>query len=184
MDPQDRLLLTSEALDLARGLFIDTVLLYEIDDFEGEHQDLGHFLFQERLESLAVRGTGYPEHINRVIHGCFSPLDDVCRRILGFSAADATLLCNGVVDLLNSRTTSLSAKAQDLYRELLAESKRGRRTGSSEVIPESILGLAPKKAKEQLEVLVMQQILTDVGGLAVFSAEQLGRPGRCGSRNR
>ena len=173
VDPQDRLLLTREALDLTRGLFIDTVLLYWIDDFEGGHQDLGHFRLQERLESLAVRGSGYPEHINRVIHGCFSPLDDDCRRILGFTAADATLLSNGVVDLLNSRTASLSAKAQDLYQELLAELKRGRRTGSSEVIPESILRLAPKKAKAQLEVLVMQQILTDVGELAVFSAEQL-----------
>ena len=173
VDPQDRLLLTNEALDLARGMFMDTAVLYAIDDFDGGHQDLGHFQFQERLESLAVRGTGYTEHINRVIHGCFSPLDDDCRRLLGFTAADATLLCNGVGHLLDSRTASLDAKTQDLYQELLAGLKRGRRTGSSEVIPEWILGLAPKKAKQQLEVLVMQQILSDVGKLAVFSADQL-----------
>ena len=173
VDPQDHLLLTNEALELARDLFIDTALLYAIAGFEGEHQDLGLFLFKERLESLLVRGSGYAEHINRVTRGCFSPLDDACRRALGFTADDAILLWDGVVDLLDSRTASLDAEARILNRELLAELKRGRRTGSSELIPESILGLAPKKAKQQIQVLAMQQILADVGELAVFSAEQL-----------
>ena len=173
VDHQDHLLLANEALELSRNLFFDSALLYAIADFDGEHQGLGLFLFKERLESLVVRGTGYAEHIDRVIRGCFSPLDDVCRRVLGFTAADATLLCDGVVDLLDSRTASLDDKARALNRELLAGLKRGRRTGSSELIPEWILGLAPKKAKQQVEVLTMQQILADVGRLAVFSVEHL-----------
>ena len=173
LNPQDRLQLTNEALELASGMFIDTALLYTIAEIEGGDQGLGDFLFKERLESLLVRGSGYAEHTKRVTLGCFSPLDDTCRRVLGFTAADAILLCDGVIDLLDERLASQDAKARTLYRELLPELKRGRRTGSSEVIPGRILGLAPNKAKEQLGVLVTQQILTDVGRLAVFSTDQL-----------
>lgn len=171
--PQDRLLLTNEALELVSGMFIDTALLYAIAGIEGGHQGLGRFLFKERLESLLVRGSGYTEHIDRVIRGCFSPLDEACRRVFGFTAADATLISGGVIDLLDRRSASLDAKARELYRELLPELTRGRRTGSSEVIPGRILDRAPNKAKEELGVLVMQKILTDVGGLAVFSTDEL-----------
>ena len=102
-----RLLMMHEAFELTRSLFGDTVRLLTNDalegDSEGEYEGLAHYQFKERMESLVVRGTGYTEHIGQVIRGCFSPVDEDCRRIFGFTGAEAVLLCRGVVDLMDTR---------------------------------------------------------------------------------
>ena len=160
-----RLPMTDEAFELTRSLFSDTVRLLVNDALEGhsegEHDGLAHYQFKERMESLVVRGAGYAEHIDQVIRGCFSPVDEDCRRILGFTGAEALLLCRGVVDLMDTRAAMRQDEYLGGYRRLLAELKRGRRTGSSEHLPEWLLGLPPNEAKQQLAVEMAEEVLAD-----------------------
>ncbi len=172
-----RLPMTDEAFELTRSLFNDTVRLLVNDALEGhsegEHDGLAHYQFKERMESLVVRGAGYPEHIDQVIRGCFSPVDEDCRRILGFTGAEALLLYRGVVDLMDTRAAIRQDKYRGRYRRLLVELKRGRRTGSSERLPEGLLGLPPKEAKQRVAVEMVEEVLVDARRVAVFSASEI-----------
>ena len=177
VDPRERLLMMHKALGLTRSLFSDTVWLLVSDaregHSEGEHEGLAHYQFKERIESLVVRGTGYTEHIGQVIRGCFSPVDKDCRRIFGFTGAEAVLLHRGVVDLMDTRAAMRQDEARGRYRRLLAELKRGRRTGSSEHSPEWLRGLPPNEAKQQVAAEMMEEVLADARRIAVFSTSEL-----------
>ena len=168
--------LTDEAIDLARSLFDDVSMLYALralEESEGAHDQITDYQLKERLSSLAVRGTGYAEHHQRVIAGCFTPLDDLCKRVLGFTAENALEILVGVVELINGRVSERVAQSSERRAETIRELKRARKSGSSETLPGWLLKLPPNEAKTHIASMVQAWTFLDSRSLALFTAEEV-----------
>lgn len=126
-----------------------------------------------RMHSLRVRGTGYPEHLQRVITGCFAPLDDLCEQVLGFTAGNALAIHSGGAKLIACRVNERASRAPEHYEELNRELKRARRSGTSEFFPDRVLKLPPNQAKDYIAAMVQAWIFADARSLAVFTAQEV-----------
>ena len=168
--------LTDEAIEIARSLFFDAemlLVLHSLEDSGGQGEPIADYQFKERISSLAVRGTGYAEHHQRVIAGCFTPLDDLCKRVLGFTAANALEIHAGVVELINGRVSERVAQSPEDYTETTRELKRARKSGASETLPSWLLELPPNEAKAHVASMVQSWTFLDSRSLAVFTAEEV-----------
>ena len=96
-----------------------------------------------------MRGTGYTEHLIRVIHGCFDPFDKQCQELLGFTASEALTLTYGIVELISNRIEPLWKEAAAGREQMLRQLKRERRrrTSSNRQYPDWLLDLPPSQAK-------------------------------------
>ena len=168
--------LTDEAIDLARSLFFDTemlLVLRSLEESDDEGEPITDYQLKERLSSLGVRGTGYAEHHQRVIVGCFTPLDDLCKRVLGFTAANALEIHAGVVDLIECRVNERVAQSSERYADTIRELKRARKSGDSETLPGWLLELPPNEAKTHIANMVHSWAFVDARSLTVFTAEEV-----------
>ncbi|MGK2886690.1 MAG: hypothetical protein ACSLE8_18260 [Rhodococcus sp. (in: high G+C Gram-positive bacteria)] len=82
-EPGRSLELALEALELVRAIFDDAQMLMVISEVEnrsgGMDDQLADYQLRTRLDSLSIRGSGYGEHLERVIHGCFDSFEHECR---------------------------------------------------------------------------------------------------------
>ena len=104
IDPKVAASLTSEAIHLVRELFQVEALLLTFGQAE-EPQKIDDRVTEYRartqMESMGVRGTGYPEHLRAILLGTLGQLDIECDRYLGFTAQqalDATMAILSVVE--------------------------------------------------------------------------------------
>ena len=168
--------LTYEAIGLVRSLFSDTgmhIMLLALEESEREKKPITEYQLRARQNSLVVRGTGYPEHLERVISGCFGALDDLCARVLGFTGSDALSVHAGICKLIADRVNERTALAPERIAETTREVKRARRSGTRGMFPDWLLDLAPSKAKSEIEDMVQSWIFLDSRSLAVFTADDV-----------
>lgn len=176
VQPEEASHLTLDAIALVRSLFSDTTMLLMFGSLErgdDPREPITYYQLKVRMNSLRVRGTGYPEHLERVMTGCFAPLDDLCERVLGFTAGNALTIHSGVAELIARRVSERAAQAPEHYAELNRELKRARRSGSSEFFPDQVLKLPPNEAKDYIAVMVQAWIFADARSLAVFTAQEV-----------
>ncbi|MEO8424645.1 MAG: hypothetical protein ABI595_12150, partial [Actinomycetota bacterium] len=85
VDPVRACELTFEAVEIVRDMFRSASMRYVAAAIAARRAqpldpNIDHRL-RAQLESLGVRGTGYGEHVERVLHGCFDPFETDCRDI-------------------------------------------------------------------------------------------------------
>jgi hypothetical protein len=177
VDPARAMHLMMEAVQLSREMFSDASMLFVIDAVAAQRANPNdptiEYVLETRLESLAVRGASYHEHLDRVLHGCFDPFDDDCRRLLGFTLADALALTKAWPLVIDERVAPLWRKASDARAELIAAVKRDRRRGRSEVFPDWMLRLPPTEAKQRVGLIAAASLFADSKGLCAVTAEDL-----------
>ncbi|MFP5325995.1 MAG: hypothetical protein ACLGHT_00765, partial [Acidimicrobiia bacterium] len=141
--PAKAMQLTMEAISLSREMFSTASMLYVVEAAKAHRaapdDPTIEYTLETRLESLAVRGASYDEHLDRVLHGCFDPFADDCRRLLGFTLADALAMVEAWPSVIDERLSPLWHKAAEGRVRLLAKLKRDRRRGRSDVFPEWVL---------------------------------------------
>lgn len=178
-DPVRSLELTFEAIELTRELFqaASTLIVAEAIAAKGDAPDdqITDARLRAQLESLGVRGSGYEEHLERVLHGCLDPFDDECKSILGFTASDALALTNATVDLVGERLEPRWEQAARGRAQVLRAIKRERRKrkDGSERFPEWVLQLSPTEAGMQAGWLATSWLLSDAWRLASVTAREL-----------
>jgi len=76
IDPMLASALTAEAVEIVKQMFQSASLLMVMESATAGRDQPDptlEYVFKTRLQSLGVRGTGYAEHLTRVIHGCLDP---------------------------------------------------------------------------------------------------------------
>ncbi len=165
--------------DLVRKMFRSASMLMVMDAIAArrDHPDdpTVEYALKTRIESLGVRGTGYAEHLVRVIHGCFDPFDDECRGLLGFTASEALMLTYGLVELISDRIEprleAAAAGREQTLRQLKRE--RRRRNSSDRQFPDWLLDLPPSQAKVRVAMLATAWLFSDARTLALVTPEDL-----------
>ena len=172
---------TNSAIELVRAIFDDSADLLDlrsmhgappVDVTEAITQDYQH---RTRLHSLAVRDRTYPEHHERIIHGCFDTLNAECRSLLGFVARDATRLSRAVFDLLTFRLQPRFTKQRDDRQTLLQDVKRARRKGpSGDECVDRLAKLPPKQARQVVADRLHGETFGEARSDACFTPADLG----------
>lgn len=181
--PGEAARLTFDALETVRELFRLTSFLLVIESIKARRDrpgdTTGEYALRARLESLAIRGVGYPEHLERILHGCLDPFDQRCREALGFTASDALVLTYGIADLLSDRVEPRWREAAAGRSELLrglkkARRRRGRNVGKDDPLyPRWLLDLPPPQARLHIGGLALSWLFADARSLALLTAEEL-----------
>jgi hypothetical protein len=178
VDPMRESELTFEAIDLVRKMFRTASMLTVIGAVaawrdRADDPTVEYSLFA-RLESLTVRGVGYPEHLKRVIHGCLDPFDTDCRDLLGFTASEALILTNAITDLISDRLAPVWKETSASRSQLLRDLKRERRRpGKGGGVPDWLTALPPNQAKMQVGRLATTVLFADSRSLAVITGDDL-----------
>ena len=172
---------TNSAIELVRAIFEDSVALLDlksmhsappVDVREAVTQDYQH---RTRLDSLVVRDRTYPEHHERIIHGCFDALDAECRSLLGFVATDAIQLSLAVTALLAFRLQPRFTKQRDDTQTLLKDIKRARRKGpSGDECVDRLAKLSPKQARQVVADRIYGETFGEARSDACFTPADLG----------
>ena len=173
---------TGEAMHLVQEIFaLSQVLLpvrsaRDVLKAKDEPSTLDEFQIGARLHSMTVRGSGYVEHLDRVAFGCFDPLEDDCRRVLGFTAREAIQLYDAIESLWNSRVQEKAEDAYEMVRGLPESIKRMRRKGNK--APEGstlemLASLPPTQAKEAIARMQFTAMFSDSFATASVAPQEL-----------
>jgi hypothetical protein len=171
--------MTGTAIELTRTLFDlqQRLIVREAMKERRERPDdhLVEYRMNARLQSLAVRGTGYVEHLRRVILDCFEPFNDECRRRVGFTASDAIDLMNAIARLISSRFAVRTNEAREQRLATLRQIKHERRHRNSPIreIPDAVLDLTPTQAKAFVLHASLQFLFADSKAIAAVDASAL-----------
>lgn len=171
--------LTFEALDVVRELFRSASFLIILDGIKARRKNGDdpaiEYMVKTRMESLSVRGTGYGEHLARVLHGCLDAFGGECRHLLGFTASEALALTHGIADLVSDRLEPGWHTAADGYAETIRAWKKARkhREQPDPRFPKWALDLAPSAARQYIGLLVSSWLYRDSRSLSMFSPEDL-----------
>jgi hypothetical protein len=181
VDPMQQAHLAAKAIDLVRALFDDARMLMMTEAVAARRQrpdDIAaiEYRLKTRMESLGVRGSAYSEHLIRVLHGCFDPFDDECRRTMGFTASDALALTHGIPELISDRIKPLLQQAVSSRAEMFRQLKHERRHRGDprRALPDAIFDLPPAEAKRRVSYLAFAWMFRDSRALATFTAAELG----------
>ena len=173
---------TGEAMHLVQEIFaVSQVLLpirsaREVLKVKDEPSTLDEFQIGARLHSMTVRGSGYVEHLDRVAFGCFDPLEDDCRRVLGFTAREAIQLYDAIESLWSSRVHKKAEEAHGMIRGLPKLVKLMRRKGykTSDGSPlEMLASLPPTQAKEAIAGMQFTAMFSDSFATASVAPQEL-----------
>lgn len=128
VDPRQLPELTDEAIDLVREMFRAASMLMVLEAIAARRDrpddPTVEYVLKTRLEALAVRGAGYSEHLVRVLHGCLDPFEPECRKLLGFTCAEALALTHGIVSLTSDWIEPLMKEAGAAREGTLRQLKR------------------------------------------------------------
>jgi len=178
-NPLEASRLTFEALDIVRALFKSASYLSVLDGIKARRQNPNdptvEYMVKTRLESLVVRGTGYSEHLARVLQGCLGPFDRECRDLLGFTGSQALALTHGMADLISDRLEPRWKEAATGHAETLRAWKRARkhRDKGDPLFPKWVLDLPIASARQHIGFLVSSWLFADTRSLALVTPEEL-----------
>jgi hypothetical protein len=176
--PPERLpRLTNEALLLVRQAFADSselMLLREVEQRRGDGGSAAMLEFRHEAlrEALVVRGTAFSEHTKLILDGLFAPFQDDCRRLLGFTGAEAWALLHAIPKVIGDRVNPAVAEARRKYSEAKKDLKRLRRKG---LLPREVAALAPTAQQTWLRGQLFGEAFHDPISLALITAEALAR---------
>ena len=148
---------TEEALILVQEIFAMSQMRLrirfekEIREVKDEPSALDEFRVGAILHSMLVRGSGYVEHLDRVAFGCFDPMEDECRRVLGFTAREAIQLVEAIEVLWADRIDERAEVFREMAEDLIRTVKRARRKGhkvTDDSSVEMLASLPPSQAKQ------------------------------------
>lgn len=171
--------LSGEALGIVREMFQGAQMLTIHAGVEGQRaaadDPTAEYMMRTRLESLGVRGSGYAEHLEQVIHGCFDGLDKECRALLGFTASDALSLGPAVARLMSRRLEPLFDEASSFREKMFLALKRERRNRSKQprLLPDFVLDLPPNKAKEHVSMIARMFMLRNSRSISLITPKAL-----------
>ena len=182
MTPAELTSQTGEAMHLVQEIFAMSQVLLpirsakEIRKEKEQPSVLDEFQVGARLHSMSVRGSGYVEHLDRVAFGCLAPIEDDCRRLLGFTAREAIQLYDAIESLWNSRVQEKAEEAYEMVRGLPKLTKRMRRKGNKapDGSPlEMLASLPPTRAKETMAGMQFTAMFSDSFATASVSPQEL-----------
>jgi hypothetical protein len=171
--------LTAEAIGIVRKMFqaASTLITMEAAAARRDRPNdpTVDYRLHTRLESLGVRGSGYSEHVKRVIHGCLDPFDRECRALMGFTASEALTFTYGLDDLVSDRIEPLLEEAAAGRLLMLEQLKRERRHPNREPrrFPDWLVELPPTKAKIHIGMFATIWLFADSRSLAVVTSDEL-----------
>ncbi|MFF4270214.1 hypothetical protein [Streptomyces sp. NPDC001536] len=175
-DPLETAILTGEAIKLARELFDATgeiTLFRALKDVRGKENDIeDEYILRTRIESMSVRGAGYPEHLTKILLGCFTGFDDECRQLLGYTAAEAVAVVHEIHNIVEARVHPLRREAADSFGPLSLLLKKQRRKGNGP-FPRWLVKASPTEGKNYLSMLVTAQALAESRALCTVLPSEL-----------
>ena len=179
VDPMREAEFTWEAIEVVREMFQSASMLM-VMEAAAAHRDRPddctiEYRLKTRLESLGVRGTGYSEHLRKVIHACLDPFDGECRDLLGFTATDALALTHAVAEVISDRMEPRWREAAAGRDEMLRQLKHERRhpRGRDRHFPDWLLDLPPTKARMHVSMFSTTWLFADSRSLAVVTPGEL-----------
>ena len=171
---------TGAAVEHVRAIFKDSLALMSLRDMADgpsvadQRKVERQFQSRTRLHSLLVRGSAYPEHHERVIHGCFDALDDDCSSLLGFTAKEAIRLGKAVPRLWNKRLEPRFDTQDAAAKKLLRDIKRARRRGpSGDESIDYLAKLSPRQARKVVAARHFVATFGDTRSVACLTPGQL-----------
>ena len=173
---------TGEAMHLVQEIFaLSQVLLpiqsaREILEVKDEPSILDEFQVGARLHSMTVRGSGYVEHLDRVVFGCFDPIEDDCRRVLGFTAREATQVIEAIEELWTDRIHERVEDFREMAQGLKKAVKRARRKGhkATDGSPvEMLASLPPRQARQAVAGMHLTATFSDAFSTASVASQEL-----------
>jgi hypothetical protein len=151
----------------------DLINLQFLDRTHDASADSGFEEFRRHalLQTLGIRQSAYPEHVEAILRGCLDPFDTECRRLLGFTAQEAWILTEAVHGLIADRIHKLQVGMVTDHREALAELARAKK---KKRVPPAMEGLTPTQQKAWLRRIIEVRAFSGAVSLLSFSAADLG----------
>ncbi len=170
-DPLETAVLTGEAIKLTRELFDATseiTLFRALKESRGKDDVIeDEYVLRARINSMSVRGVGYPEHLTKILLGCFNEFDGECRRFLGFTASEAVTVVHAIHNIVEERVYPLRSEAADSFGPLSILLKKQRRKGSGP-FPRWLVKASPTEGKNLLSMLVLARALAESRALCTI----------------
>ena len=173
---------TGEAMHLVQEIFATSQMLLpiraakEVLDVKEQPSVLDEFQVGARLHSMSVRGSGYVEHLDRVAFGCFDPMEDDCRRVLGFTAREAIQLVETIEELwtdrIRERIEDFREMAQDLRKTVKRSKRKGHKTTDDSSV-QMLASLPPAQAKQAVTGMHFTATFSDAFATASVSPHEL-----------
>ncbi len=176
IDPKVAASLTSEAIHLVRELFqVEALLLtfgqaeepQKIDDRATEYRA------RTQMESMGVRGTGYPEHLRAILLGTLGQLDIECDRYLGFTAQQALDATMAILSVVEDRLQPKMKEADGARKLMLQHLPRQRRKRVPGPVPDWIVALKPTDAKWWIGAVTLMWAYADARDLATVTPAEI-----------
>jgi hypothetical protein len=174
IDPIDSAHAVGPAIELVRTLFGVEMNLISAESMRAQRDNpderINDLRRKSRMESLAVRGTGYVEHIQRIARACLSPFDNECEALIGFTVDDAFKCLQGIPEILADRLQPRFHEGVEEYKQARLQLKRARRSGRGrEAFPQEMFDLSPSEALAQLQLTAWAFVFADAKDGALVS---------------
>jgi hypothetical protein len=172
IDPKDAASLTSEAIHLVRELFEVQALLLtfgQAEDPPKVDDQVNEYRARTQLESMGVRGTGYPEHLRAILLGTLGKFDADCERLLGFTAQQALDVTMSILSAVEDRLQPRRVEADEARKLMLRHLPRQRRKGATGPVPDWIVALKPTDAKWWVGAVTLMWTYADARSLATVT---------------
>ena len=180
IDPEILAEQTDAAIDHVRVIFKDSIALMSLRSMTDGPSATPHEMVNRdyqsriRMDSLLVRGSAYPEHHKRVIHGCFDAFDDECSSLLGFTATEVMQLGGAVTRLWGERLEPRFDTEDAVARKLLRDTKRARRKGpSGNELVDELAKMSPRQARQMVSAKHFVTTFGDARSIACFTPREL-----------
>ncbi|MFH8664912.1 hypothetical protein ACIBM4_17090 [Streptomyces sp. NPDC050256] len=170
-DPLETANLTGEAIKLTRELFDATseiTLFRALKESRGKEDAIeDEYVLRTRIDSMSVRGVGYPEHLTKILLGCFNEFDSECRHLLGFTASEAVAVVHAIHNIVEERVHPLRREAADSFDPLSTLLKKQRRKGNGP-FPRWLVKASPTEGKKFLSMLVLARAMAESRALCTI----------------
>jgi hypothetical protein len=176
IDPMDAASLTSEAIHHVRELFdVEALLLTfgQAEDPQKIDNQVNEYRARTQLQSMGVRGTGYPEHLRAILLGTLGQLDADCDRLLGFTAQQALDATTAILSVIEGRLQPKMKEVDETRKLLLRHLPRQRRKGSPGPVPDWIVALKPTEAKWWVGAVTLMWAYADARILATVTPAEI-----------
>jgi hypothetical protein len=176
VDPREAATLTSEAIEIVRELFdVEGLLLTfgQTEDPDKMNDQAYQYRARTRLESMGVRGSGYPEHLRAILLGTLGQFEADCDRLLGFTAQQSLDVTMKIVSIIEDRLQPKMQEADKARKLMLQHLPRQRRKGSPGPVPDWIVALKPSEAKWWIDALTLMWAFADARILATVTPTEI-----------
>jgi hypothetical protein len=176
VDPSDSSALTGEAIHVVRELFdVEGLLLTfgQAENPENIDDQVSQYRARTQLESMAVRGTGYPEHLQAILLGTLGEFDSECIQHLGFTAQQALDAGMAIATIIEGRLHPKMHEAHEAYKLMMQHLPRQRRKGLPGPVPDWIVKMKPTEAKQWIGTVTQMWAFADARALATVTTSEV-----------